>query len=96
MTHRSGTQLLVDQLILHGADTVFCVPGESYLRVLNALYARRDSLRLITARQEGGAATLAEAYVKLTGRPGICFVTLGPGAGNATIGVHLPGKWLRG
>lgn len=88
MTQRSGAQLLVDQLILHGADTIFCVPGESYLRVLEALYTRRDSLRLITARQEGGAAYMAEAYGKLTGRPGICFVTRGPGASNASIGVH--------
>ncbi|GIK36477.1 MAG: thiamine pyrophosphate protein [Chloroflexota bacterium] len=88
MTQRSGAQLLVDQLILHGVDTVFCVPGESYLRVLDALFAQRDSLRLITARQEGGAAYMAEAYGKLTGQPGICFVTRGPGAGNASIGVH--------
>lgn len=88
MTRRSGAQLLVDQLNIHGTDTVFCVPGESYLRVLDALFARRASIRLITARQEGGAATMAEAYGKLTGRPGICFVTRGPGASNASIGVH--------
>lgn len=88
MTQRSGAQLLVDQLILHAADTVFCVPGESYLRVLDALFAQRDSRRLITARQEGGAAYMAEAYGKLTGQPGICFVTRGPGASNASIGVH--------
>jgi acetolactate synthase-1/2/3 large subunit len=88
MTRRSGAQVLVDQLNIHGVDTVFCVPGESYLRVLDALFARRASLRLITARQEGGAAYMAEAYGKLTGRPGICFVTRGPGASNASIGVH--------
>lgn len=88
MTQRSGAQLLVDQLVLHGVDTVFCVPGESYLRVLDALFAQRDSLRLITTRQEGGAAYMAEAYGKLTGQPGICFVTRGPGASNASIGVH--------
>jgi acetolactate synthase-1/2/3 large subunit len=88
MTQRSGAQLLVDQLILHGVDTIFCVPGESYIRVLDALFAQRDSLRLITARQEGGAAYMAEAYGKLTGQPGICFVTRGPGASNASIGVH--------
>jgi len=73
---------------MHGADTVFCVPGESYLAVLDALYDASDSIRLITCRQEGGAAYAAEAYGKLTGRPGICFVTRGPGATNASIGVH--------
>jgi acetolactate synthase-1/2/3 large subunit len=88
MTQRSGAQVLVDQLKLHGVDTVFCVPGESYLRVLDALFTVRDSLHLITARQEGGAAYMAEAYGKLTGKPGICFVTRGPGASNASIGIH--------
>ncbi len=88
MAQRSGAQILIDQLNIHGVDTVFCVPGESYLRVLDALFVQRDSLRLITARQEGGAAYMAEAYGKLTGKPGICFVTRGPGASNASIGVH--------
>ena len=85
---RSGGQLLVDQLIIHGADLAFCVPGESYLPVLDALYEHRDSIRLITCRHESGAANMAEAYGKLTGKPGICFVTRGPGATNASIGVH--------
>ncbi len=85
---RSGGEILVDALIGHGVDTVFCVPGESFLAVLDAAHDRRDSLRLITCRQEGGAAYMAEAYGKLTGRPGICFVTRGPGACNAAIGVH--------
>ena len=85
---RSGGRILVDQLGIHGADTAFCVPGESYLDVLNAFYDVRERMRLIVCRQEGGAAFMAEAYGKLTGRPGICFVTRGPGATNASIGVH--------
>ncbi len=85
---RSGGQILVDQLKIHGVDLAFCVPGESYLAVLDALYEARNTIRLITCRQEGGASNMAEAYGKLTGRPGICFVTRGPGATNASIGVH--------
>ncbi|HSZ12398.1 MAG TPA: thiamine pyrophosphate-binding protein, partial [Rhizomicrobium sp.] len=85
---RTGGQALVEALKIHGADHVFCVPGESYLAVLDALYDARDAIRLITCRQEGGAANMAEAYGKLTGKPGICFVTRGPGATNASIGVH--------
>ena len=64
------------------------MPGKSYLAVLDALYGARETIRLITCRQEGGAANMAEAYGKLTGKPGICFVTRGPGATNASIGVH--------
>ncbi|MBL0121563.1 MAG: thiamine pyrophosphate-binding protein [Betaproteobacteria bacterium] len=85
---RTGGQILVDQLKIHGADLAFCVPGESYLPVLDALYASRDAIELITCRHESGAANMAEAYGKLTGKPGICFVTRGPGATNASIGVH--------
>jgi len=85
---RSGGQILVDQLRIHGADLAFCVPGESYLPVLDALYANREAIRLITCRHESGATNMAEAYGKLTGKPGICFVTRGPGATNASIGVH--------
>jgi acetolactate synthase-1/2/3 large subunit len=85
---RTGGQILVDQLALHGVDTVFCVPGESYLAALDALYDARNRIQLVSCRQEGGAAYMAEAYGKLTGRPGICFVTRGPGACNAAIGVH--------
>ncbi|MGB7540439.1 MAG: thiamine pyrophosphate-binding protein, partial [Burkholderiales bacterium] len=87
-TARTAAQILVDALKVHGVDTAFCVPGESYLAVLDALYDERDSIRLIVARQDGGAAYMAEAYGKVTGRPGICFVTRGPGATNASIGVH--------
>jgi acetolactate synthase-1/2/3 large subunit len=83
---RRGGKLLVDQLALHGTDMVFCVPGESFLEVLDGLY---DSpIRLITCRQEAGAANMADAYGKLTGRPGICIVTRGPGATQASVGVH--------
>ena len=85
---RSGGPALVEALKIHGSDLAFCVPGESYLAVLDALYDARDTIRLISCRQEGGAANMAEAYGKLTGRPGICFVTRGPGATNASIGVH--------
>jgi acetolactate synthase-1/2/3 large subunit len=88
MTHplRTGGQILVDALHVHGVDTAFGVPGESYLDVLDALHDSR--IRFVINRQEGGAAFMAEAYGKLTGKPGICFVTRGPGATNASIGVH--------
>ncbi len=85
---RNGGQILVDQLKIHGVELAFCVPGESYLPVLDALYQSRDSIKLITTRHEGGAVNMAEAYGKLTGKPGICMVTRGPGATNASIGVH--------
>jgi acetolactate synthase-1/2/3 large subunit len=85
---RSGGRILVDQLSIHGVDTAFCVPGESYLDVIDALYDYRDSIRLIVSRQDGGASFMAEAYGKCTGKPGICLVTRGPGATNASIGVH--------
>jgi acetolactate synthase-1/2/3 large subunit len=83
---RSGGQVLVDQLVLHGTELAFGVPGESYLAVLDALHDA--PLRLVVARHEGGAANMAEAYGKLTGRPGICMVTRGPGATHASNGVH--------
>ena len=84
---RTAAQALVDQLILHGVTHVFCVPGESFLGVLDALY---DSPIIVTVcRQEGGAAMMAEAVGKATGRPGVCFVTRGPGATNAAIGIHI-------
>jgi acetolactate synthase-1/2/3 large subunit len=85
---RTAAQILVDALKIHGVDTAFCVPGESYLAVLDALYDAREQIRLIVARQDGGAAYMAEAYGKVMGKPGICFVTRGPGATNASIGVH--------
>jgi acetolactate synthase-1/2/3 large subunit len=85
---RTGAQLLVDALKAHGADHVFCVPGESYLAVLDALHDEREHLHVVACRHEGGAANMAEAHGKLSGRPGICMVTRGPGATNASIGVH--------
>jgi acetolactate synthase I/II/III large subunit len=85
---RTGAELLVDCLLAQGVDTAFGVPGESYLAVLDALYDVRGRLRLIPNRQEGGAGFMAAAWGKLTGRPGIAFVTRGPGATNAAIGVH--------
>jgi acetolactate synthase-1/2/3 large subunit len=86
---RTGAQLLVDALRVHGADLTFGVPGESYLAVLDAMHDVRETLRFVICRQEGGASYMAEAYGKLTGRPGICFVTRGPGATNGAIGVHV-------
>ncbi len=86
-TSRTGGQILVDQLLVHGVDHIFCVPGESYLAALDALHDA--SINVTICRQEGGAAMMAEAYGKLTGRPGICFVTRGPGATNASPGIHI-------
>jgi acetolactate synthase-1/2/3 large subunit len=84
---RSGAQVLVDQLALNGVESIFAVAGESYLAVTDALY-EHQRIHLYSCRQEGGAAFMAEATGKLTGRPGICLVTRGPGATNASIGVH--------
>jgi acetolactate synthase I/II/III large subunit len=84
---RNGGRILVDQLIAQGVERLTCVPGESYLPVLDAL--TDSAIDVIVCRQEGGAAIMAEAYGKLTGRPGICFVTRGPGATNASHGVHI-------
>ncbi|QIM52323.1 thiamine pyrophosphate-binding protein [Hydrogenophaga crocea] len=80
--------LLVQCLIEQGVTHAFGVPGESYLAVLDGFHAHRDRIRFVTCRQEGGAAFMAEAQGKLSGRPGVCFVTRGPGATNASIGVH--------
>ena len=85
---RTGGQVLVDQLLAHGVDTVFCVPGESYLAVIDALHDAKNRIRTIVCRQEGGAAFMAEAYGKATGKPGVLLVTRGPGACNAAVGVH--------
>ncbi|MFN4141387.1 thiamine pyrophosphate-binding protein [Aestuariivirga sp.] len=87
MTSRTGGQILVDQLKVHGTSHVFCVPGESYLAVLDALHDA--SISTIVCRQEGGAAFMAEAVGKMTGRPGIVMVTRGPGATNASPGIHV-------
>ncbi|WGR92535.1 thiamine pyrophosphate-binding protein [Bradyrhizobium sp. ISRA443] len=84
---RTGGQILIDQLVAQGVERVTCVPGESYLAALDALH---DSpIDVVVCRAEGGAAMMAEAYGKLTGCPGICFVTRGPGSTNAAHGVHI-------
>ncbi len=88
MTSQLAGHLLVDCLIAQGATHAFGVPGESYLAVLDGFHARADRIRFVTNRQEGGAAFMAEAQGKVTGRPGVCFVTRGPGATNASIGLH--------
>lgn len=84
---KSAAQILVAALVGHGAERIFCVPGESYLAVLDALYDA--PIDIVTCRQEGGAAMMAEAAGKFTGQPGLCFVTRGPGATNAASGVHV-------
>ncbi len=92
MTSSSAARLaghaLVEALIAQGVDTAFGVPGESYLAVLDGFHEHRDRIRFIACRHEGGAAFMADAQGKLSGRPGICFVTRGPGASNASIGLH--------
>ena len=85
---RTGGHILIEQLALHDADTVFGVPGESFLAALDGMY-QSQRVRFINARHEGGAAMMADAYGKLTGRPGIAFATRGPGATNASAGVHV-------
>lgn len=84
---RLGGHILVDQLLAHGVRHVFCVPGESYLAVLDGLYDA--DIEVTVCRQEGGAAIMADAHGKLTGEPGICMVTRGPGASNALAGIHV-------
>ena len=84
---RHGGQILIDQLKIQGVDRVFCIPGESYLPALDGLY--ESGIQTIVGRQEGGVAMMAEASGKLTGRPGIAFVTRGPGASNASAGIHI-------
>jgi acetolactate synthase-1/2/3 large subunit len=86
---RSGGQLLADALVANGATHVFAVPGESYLDLLDGLYAQRNRIELVTCRFEAGAVHMAEAQGKLTGRPGVAVVTRGPGACHAAIGVHV-------
>jgi acetolactate synthase-1/2/3 large subunit len=84
---RRAAEILVDQLIRQEVQDIFCVPGESYLAVLDALHDA--AIRVTVCRQEAGACMMADAVGRLTGRPGICFVTRGPGATNAAHGVHI-------
>ena len=88
MTEKLAGHLLVESLVAQGVTHAFGVPGESYLAVLDGFHLHAERIRFVTCRQEGGAAFMAEAQGKLTGRPGVCFVTRGPGATNASIGVH--------
>ena len=85
--NRTAAEVLVEHLVINGVDHVFCVPGESYLAVLDAFHDRQ--IAVTVCRQEGAAAMMADAYGKSTGKPGICFVTRGPGATNASAGIHV-------
>jgi len=85
---RPAGHALIEALVAQGATTAFGVPGESYLAVLDGFYEHRDKIRFVSCRHEGGASNMAEAQGKLSGRPGLCFVTRGPGASNAAIGLH--------
>ena len=84
---RHGGQILIDQLKIQGVERVFCIPGESYLPALDGLYG--SGIETVVGRQEGGVAMMAEASGKLTGKPGVAFVTRGPGATNASAGIHI-------
>ena len=84
----TGGEILARTLVAQGADHVFCVPGESHLGLLDALHDAQEEVRVIVCRHEGGAANMADAYGKLTGRPGIALVTRGPGATHASVGIH--------
>src|SRR5258708_27924427 len=85
---RHGGKVLIDQLEIQGATTAFTVPGESFLAALDGLHDS-NRIKTIICRQEGGASMMAEAWGKITGEPGICFVTRGPGAANAMSGLHV-------
>ncbi|EHM02142.1 thiamine pyrophosphate protein [Acetobacteraceae bacterium AT-5844] len=89
LKQRTGGQMLADALVAQGVTHAFCVPGESYLDLLDGLYANGDKIELVTCRFEAGAVNMAEAHGKLTGRPGVALVTRGPGACHAAIGVHV-------
>ena len=84
---KTGGQLVVDALVANGVKRIACVPGESYLAVLDALYD--TDIDVVVCRQEGGAAMMADAWGRLSGEPGICMVTRGPGATNASAGLHV-------
>ncbi|MCW5660589.1 MAG: thiamine pyrophosphate-binding protein [Burkholderiaceae bacterium] len=88
MTQRTAGHALVEALVAQGVDTAFGVPGESFLAVLDGFHQHAERIRFIACRQEGGAAFMADAQGKLSGRPGVCLVTRGPGASNAAVGLH--------
>src|SRR5437879_13459371 len=87
-SQRSGGEILVDTLKIHGVDTVFCLPGESFLAAIDALDGAGDAIRTIVTRHEASAAHMAEAYGKLNAHPAVCFVTRGPAASHSAIGVN--------
>ena len=95
MTQTLAGHLIVECLLAQGVTHAFGVPGESYLAVLDGFHAHADEIQFVICRQEGGAAFMAEAHGKLTGRPGVCFVTRGPGASNAAHDQHKPGQFMR-
>src|SRR5947209_19116351 len=86
-TQRTGGQVLIDQLVIQGVQRAYCIPGESYLAALDAMFG--GPIEVLVCRQEAGAAMMALTEGRLTHRPGICFVTRGPGATNAAHGVHI-------
>src|SRR5262249_46426014 len=88
MISGSGGQLVAQSLVAHGVERVFCVPGESHLPVIDALYDVRDRIQLVVCRHESGASNMADAAAKLAGQPGVALVSRGPGATNASIGIH--------
>ncbi|HEY8537296.1 MAG TPA: thiamine pyrophosphate-binding protein, partial [Steroidobacteraceae bacterium] len=88
MSFVTAARRLVETIVANEITHVFCVPGESYLPVLDAFVDFQDRVRLIACRHEAGAANMAVGYAKVTGKPGVCFVTRGPGATHASIGVH--------
>ena len=88
-TTRTGGQIFVDQLLIQGAKTIFCVPGESFLSILDAVYSKKNLIKLINARHEAAASHMAEAYGKLQRKPGVVMVSRGPGACHASVGVHV-------
>ena len=88
LNKKNGGQILAESLYNHGINTIFMVPGESYLAAIDGLYDYRNEIKLITCRHESGAANMAEAYGKISRQPGIVFVTRGPGACHASVGVH--------
>ncbi len=85
---RTGGQILIDQLILHKINVIFMVPGESFLPAIDALYDKKNNIKVIVCRHEASACNMAEAFSKITGKPSICFVTRGPGACHASVGIH--------
>ena len=87
--NKTGGSVLVECLVNNQAEFIYIVPGESFLGALNAFFERKNDIKIINARHEAGASNMAEAYGKLTRKPGIAYVTRGPGACHASVGVHI-------